>query len=67
MYFFQDWINKQFAEENKVPRILFDARNVAGSAIFKQSKKNVNCVVLEGQHVYSVMKTKTVCLRRHKE
>ena len=31
-------INKLFSEENKVPRILFEARKVAGSATYKQSK-----------------------------
>ena len=27
-----NWINKLFSEENKVPRTLFEARKVAGSA-----------------------------------
>ena len=30
--FLNDWINKLFSEENKVPRTLFGARRVAGSA-----------------------------------
>ena len=33
------WINKLFSEENKVPRTLFEARKLAGSAIYKQSKR----------------------------
>ena len=51
MYFFHRRINKLFSEENKVSRTLFEAREVAGSATYKQSK--TVC--------YSVMKTKRVC------
>ena len=36
--FFHDWINKLFPEEDNVPTTLFDARKVAGSATYKQSK-----------------------------
>ena len=43
--FFHEWINKLFSEENQV-RTLFEARKVAGSAIYKQSKTEWNCVVL---------------------
>ena len=50
IFFSDNWINKLFSEENKVPRTLFEARNVAGSATYKD------------QFVFSVMKTKTVCL-----
>ena len=42
--FFHEWINKLFSEENQV-RTLFEARKVAGSAIYKQSKTEWNCVV----------------------
>ena len=41
-------------EENKVPRTLFEARKVAGSATCKQSKTIWKCGVLQGQFVYSV-------------
>ena len=51
-FFFHKWIKKLFSEENKVPRTLFEARKVAGSAKYKQSKWN--CVVLFGQFIYSV-------------
>ena len=46
MYLFHKWMNKLFSEENKVPRILFEARKVAGSATYKQSETVWNCVVL---------------------
>ena len=36
--FFYMWINKPFSEENKVPRTLFEARQVAGSATYNQSE-----------------------------
>ena len=32
------WIIKLFSEENKVPGTLFEAKKVAGSATYKQSK-----------------------------
>lgn len=32
MHFFHYWINKLFLEENKAPRTLYEARQVAGSA-----------------------------------
>ena len=35
-----------FSEENKVPRTLFEARKVAGSATYKQSETVLNCAVL---------------------
>ena len=34
-------MNKLFSEENKVPRTLFEARKVAGSATRKQSKYEI--------------------------
>ena len=34
--FFLNWINKLFSEENKVPKTLFEARKLAGSATYKQ-------------------------------
>ena len=37
--FFYNWANKLFKEEDKVPTILYDARKVAGSATYKQSKQ----------------------------
>ena len=37
-YFLYKWINKLLSEEYKVPRTLFEARQVAGSATYKQSK-----------------------------
>ena len=37
MYPFHSWINKLFSEENNVPRKLLEAREVAGSATYKQS------------------------------
>ena len=43
---FHDWINKPFSEENKHPRRLFEAREVAGSATYKQSKTVWSCGVL---------------------
>ena len=51
-------------EENKVPRTLSEAWKVAGSAKCQQSKTAWNCVVLQSQFAYSVMKTKClfVCL-----
>ena len=52
--------------ENKAPGKMFDSREVAGSATYKQSKTVRNCVVLQGQFVYSIMKTRRfvyfVCL-----
>ena len=38
-----------FSEENKVTRILSEARKVAGSAKHRQSETKLNCVVLKGQ------------------
>ena len=38
-------MNKLLSEENKVPRTLFEAWNVAGSATYKQSKTIWNCVL----------------------
>ena len=35
-FFIHNWVNKLFLEENKVPRTLFEARKVAGSATYKQ-------------------------------
>ena len=32
---FLNWINKLFSEEYKVPRTLFEARMMAGSATYK--------------------------------
>ena len=32
IYFFHNWLKKLFSEENKVPKALFEAREVAGSA-----------------------------------
>ena len=49
-----NWINKLFSEENKVPRTLFEARKLAESATYKQSKTAWNCVVLWVQFLYSV-------------
>ena len=60
--FFHNWVNKLFSVGNKVPRTLFEARKVAGSATCKQSKTVLNCVVLWGHFVYVVMETKIVCL-----
>ena len=48
------------SEENKVPRTLFEGREVAGSATYKQGKTDGICAALQGQFVYSVMKTKRV-------
>ena len=36
--YFHNGIKKLFTEENKVPRTLFEARKVAGSAIYEQSE-----------------------------
>ena len=36
-----NWINKLFSEENKIPRTLFEARKVAGSA---------NIELIQSQH-----------------
>ena len=38
VFFFHKWINKLLTEEDKVHRTLFEARKVAGSAIYKQNK-----------------------------
>ena len=46
LFIFPNWTNKLFSEENKVSRTLFEARKVAGSATYKQSKTELNCVVL---------------------
>ena len=35
---FYNWMKKLFSEENKVPRTLFEARKVAGSATYKLYK-----------------------------
>ena len=45
-FFFHNWINKLFSEENNVLKTLFEAREVAGSGKYKQSKTVWNCVVL---------------------
>ena len=42
--FFHSWLTKLFSEESKVQNT--EARKVAGSAIYKQSKTVWNCVVL---------------------
>ena len=34
--FFNNWIKKVFSEENTVPRMMFEARKLAGSATYKQ-------------------------------
>ena len=44
--FFRKRINKLFLGENMISRTLFEARNVAGSAKYKQIKTVLNCVVL---------------------
>ena len=36
IYLFHNFIKKLLSEENKVPGTLFEARNVAGSATYKQ-------------------------------
>ena len=41
-----NWNDKLFSEENKVLRTLSEAREMAGSAKYKQSKTVWNCVVL---------------------
>ena len=43
---FQKWINKLFSEENKVPRMLFEAKLVAGSATYEQRETVWNFVAL---------------------
>ena len=63
-------LNKLFSELSEVPRTMFVARKVAGSATCKQSKTIWSCVVLYGHFVYPVMKAEGVCLCclfRHKE
>ena len=40
------WINKLFSEENKVPRDLFEAIQVAGSAKYKQRCSYLSSVCL---------------------
>ena len=57
---FHIWMNKLFSEENKVPRTLFEGRKVAGSATYKQNKTVWSCVILWGQIVHSILKTKSV-------
>ena len=39
--FFYNWLNKLLSVDNKVPRALFEARKVAGSAtcIYKKKEK----------------------------
>ena len=57
------WSNELFSEENEAP--LFEARKVAGSATYKQSKTVWNCFVVKAQYVYSVnpvVTTKRDCL-----
>ena len=57
--------DKLLSEGNKVPRTEFEARQVAGSATYQQSKTVWGCVVLQGRFVYfvySLVKTKGVCL-----
>ena len=44
MYHLHKWITKLFSEEKKIPRSLFEAGEVAGSATYKQTVRN--CVVL---------------------
>ena len=44
--FFHNWINKLFLEENDFLRRQFEAREVAGSARYKQSKTVWKSVVL---------------------
>ena len=39
IYYFHIWIYKPSLDENKVPRTLFEARKVAGSAKYKQVKQ----------------------------
>ena len=51
-----DWINKLFSEDDKVPRTLFVARKVAGSATYKQRETIWNYIVLQGQFVYQSRK-----------
>ena len=56
-------IKKLLSEEDKVPRTLFEARKVAGSAKCKQSKTVGICAVLYIKFVYSVkslMKSKSL-------
>ena len=44
--YFHKWINKLVPEENEVPKTLFEARQVAGSATGKQWKAAWNRAVL---------------------
>ena len=46
MFFFHSWINKLFSEEDKTSRAQSEAKKVAGSAKYKQSKTVWNFVVL---------------------
>ena len=65
IYHFYVWLKKLFSEGNKVPWTLFEARKVAGSATYKHNETAWNCVVLEGQFVYSVysvMKMKSLSI-----
>ena len=47
-------MNELLSEEKKVPRTLLEARKVAESATYEQSKTVPNCVVIYGQFVYSI-------------
>ena len=46
IFVLHNWINQLFSEENKVPRTLFEAKKVAGSATYEQSKTVWNSVDL---------------------
>ena len=58
IYLIHKWVNKLFSEENKVPRTLYEARKVAGSATYKQSKVKQYEIVLS----FKVLKTTRVYL-----
>ena len=45
-YFLHNSIKKLLSEENKVPRMQYEARKVAGSTTYKQSNTVWNYVVL---------------------
>ena len=50
IYSFLNWINKLLSEENKVPRTLFEVKNVAGFAKYNNQyeikRQYEDCVVL---------------------
>ena len=48
IYSFHKLINKLLSEEYKVPRTLFEAGKVAGSATYKQNKTVFNCAIIWG-------------------